>query len=318
MDTSRISRKSPLQARARATFHIPDHGARDRGLPPKLGRRAARRTSREHPARSVLRARVRSRWVDISPDRLAPRSDARARCADHGAAPSVVEADENASRHVGKIPVCRNFMGKYPPQMPLSDPFCAAARKALRGAHCSQNDHTHQLNAHSASFVMPHSEGHPGRSAAARATNEKIARKKQIARRASASRVPVRNPETGRKMGYRSPFEMRDDGRISLTLFARLSTPTDQLGSWSSDPEAAPVRWLCIVHDRRDEKEFASRSDAMRANRTERETRASRREEAREAVVRRASARTTRARSEMDRRGGRARARGRRATATAT
>ena len=94
MDTSRISRKSRLQARACATFHIPDHGARDRGLPPKLDRRAARRTSREHPARSVLRARVRSRWVDIRPDRLAPRSDARGRCADRGAASSVVETDE--------------------------------------------------------------------------------------------------------------------------------------------------------------------------------------------------------------------------------
>ena len=43
--------------------------------------------------------------------------------------------------------------------MPLSDPFCAAARKARRGAHCSQNDHTHQLNGHFASLVMPHSEG---------------------------------------------------------------------------------------------------------------------------------------------------------------
>jgi hypothetical protein len=117
--------------------------------------------------------------------------------------------------------------------------------------------------------------------------------------------------------GAEPPFAVSPD-QLERALFARLSTPTDQLGSWSSDPEAAPVRWLCIVHDRRDEKEFASRSDALRANRTERETRASRREEAREAVVRRASARTTRARSEMDRRGGRARARGRRATATAT
>ena len=60
----------------------------------RADRRAARRTSREHPARSVLRARVRSRWVDISPDRLAPRSDARGRCADRGAALSVVETDE--------------------------------------------------------------------------------------------------------------------------------------------------------------------------------------------------------------------------------
>ena len=152
MFTSRISRKSRLQARARATFLIKARVIADQERRIQKKNRAARRTSREHPARSVLRARVRSRWVDISPDRLAPRSDARARCADRGAAPSVVEADENASRHVSKIPVCRNFIGKYPPQMPLSDPFCAAARKALRGAHCSQNDHTHQLNAHSASF----------------------------------------------------------------------------------------------------------------------------------------------------------------------
>ena len=100
MFTSRISRKSRLQARARATFLIKARVIVDQERRIQKKNRAARRISREHPARSVLRARVRSRWVDISPDRLAPRSDARARCADRGAAPSVVEADENASRHV--------------------------------------------------------------------------------------------------------------------------------------------------------------------------------------------------------------------------
>ena len=76
---------------------------------------------------------------------------------------------------------------------------------------------------------------------------------------------------------------------------------------WANAPRLRCERrgFLCIVHDRRDE-EFARDSDKLRAKRTARETRASRREEAREAVVRRASAPTTRARSEMERRGGRA------------
>ena len=39
---------------------------------------------------------------------------------------------------------------------------------------------------------------------------------------ARASRVPVLPPETGAHLGYRSPCELRDNGRVSLTftLFA--------------------------------------------------------------------------------------------------
>ena len=43
--------------------------------------------------------------------------------------------------------------------------------------------------------------------------------------------------------GAEPPFAVSPD-QLERALFARLSTPTDQLGSWSSDPEAAPVRWL--------------------------------------------------------------------------
>ena len=340
-----------VQALARA-----DHAPGEAELHGGVGR--ARRGGRHRGGRSRRRARRRG-----APSRGGERG--------------VVRFEHRTSRH-------RYFYNSYPPQMRLSDPFCAAARKARRGAHCSHNDHTHQLNAHSASLAMPHSEGparrgahfsenssarstamrrslrsvqgrprpiiagptadadalarprsppttrraaralreaadaavqeararedtaspttadedpdqpdpkkprpprthkstasasarlegtasgagrssrpiavagsgsgagggavraprgtggssdhglllspnwerprrqsaslvkphyeglHPGRSAAAHATNEKIARKKQIARRASASRVPVLNPETGRKVGYRSPFE---------------------------------------------------------------------------------------------------------------
>ena len=40
--------------------------------------------------------------------------------------------------------------------------------------------------------------------------------------------------------GAEPPFAVSPD-QLERALFARLSTPTDQLGSWSSDPEAAPV-----------------------------------------------------------------------------
>ena len=99
----------PAPARHSCSRRVCSRIKSERRLKKKI--RAARRTSSVHPARSVLRARVRSRWVDISPDRLAPRSDARGRCADRGAASSVVETDGNASRHVSKI-CCRNFVGK--------------------------------------------------------------------------------------------------------------------------------------------------------------------------------------------------------------
>ena len=47
------------------------------------------------------------------------------------------------------------------------------------------------------------------------------AKKDQLAV-ARASRVPVLPPETGAHLGYRSPCELRDNGRVSLTftLFA--------------------------------------------------------------------------------------------------
>ena len=84
---------------------IPVHGACVRGSASggsKKSRGAADLQRSPGPERPP-RARVRSRWVDISPGRLAPRSDARARCADRGAAPIVVVADEQASRHVSTI-----------------------------------------------------------------------------------------------------------------------------------------------------------------------------------------------------------------------
>ena len=58
MFTSRISRKSRLQARARATFLIKARVIVDQERRIQKKNRAARRISREHPARSVLRARV--------------------------------------------------------------------------------------------------------------------------------------------------------------------------------------------------------------------------------------------------------------------
>ena len=63
---------------------------------------------------------------------------------------------------------------------------------------------------------------HPGRIAAARATNKKLAAKKDQLAAARASRVPVLHPETGAHLGHRSPYELRHDGRVSLTftLFA--------------------------------------------------------------------------------------------------
>lgn len=93
----------------------------------------------------------------------------------------------------------------------------------------------------------------------------------------------------------------------TMCLFAR----------WANAPRLRCERrgFLCHVHDRRD-KQFARHSDELRAKRNEREERASRREEAREAGARRASAPTTRARSEMERRGGRGRGGGKGATAT--
>ena len=42
--------------------------------------------------------------------------------------------------------------------------------------------------------------------------------KKDHNRRASASRVSALHPETGAHLGYRSPLELRDNGRISLTF----------------------------------------------------------------------------------------------------
>ena len=66
---------------------------------------------------------------------------------------------------------------------------------------------------------------HPGRIAAARATNKKLAAKKDRNRRASAARTFKRDSETGRKVGRnhtKSSLESRHDGRVSLTftLFA--------------------------------------------------------------------------------------------------
>jgi len=59
---------------------------------------------------------------------------------------------------------------------------------------------------------------HEGRMAAARAMNKKLAARKHQLAVARASRVPALHPETGAHLGYRSPFEMRDDGRVSLTF----------------------------------------------------------------------------------------------------
>ena len=83
----------------------PVHGACVRGSRASGGSKGSRGAAdlQRSPGPERRRARVRSRWVDISPGRLAPRSDARARCADRGAAPIVVVADEQASRHVSTI-----------------------------------------------------------------------------------------------------------------------------------------------------------------------------------------------------------------------
>ena len=49
--------------------------------------------------------------------------------------------------------------------------------------------------------------------------------------------------------GAEPPFAVTSDN-LERVLFARLSTPADALGSWASDPEAAPFVWLVRSYDR--------------------------------------------------------------------
>ena len=49
--------------------------------------------------------------------------------------------------------------------------------------------------------------------------------------------------------GAEPPFAVTSDN-LERVLFARLSTPSDALGSWASDPEAAPFVWLVRSYDR--------------------------------------------------------------------
>ena len=147
MDTSRISRKSRLQARARATFHIPDHGPSGSGIPfPPPNWIVARRggpPANTRPGASSARAFVRD---GLTSHPIASRPDpTRGGGVPTAAPPRASSRRTNlASRHVSNH--VRSF-GTHPPPGEARVHSARRRGRARRGAHLLLDGDTHTLNA---------------------------------------------------------------------------------------------------------------------------------------------------------------------------